>query len=140
MNTEHRQNCTVMVSLCILNIEKIMFKRWRYINRLSNSKRFPLRTTKTFIEDASICENSTLQLSSKHLKFLPLHYEFKSWHHAKFQLFWIILHLQKIWKQKSPFSRWFPTIILHIWPAVLLHKAYKCDRAISKFFLTTFHN
>ena len=85
MNTKHRQNCMVMVSLCILNIEKSIFKQRRYINQVSKSKRFPLETTKTFIGDASICEDSTCQLSSKQLNFLPLHYEVKSWHYAKIQ-------------------------------------------------------
>ena len=41
---------------------------------------------RNFIGDGSICEHFTLQQSRNHLKFLPLHYEVKSWHHAKFEL------------------------------------------------------
>ena len=41
---------------------------------------------RNFIEDGSICEHSTWQQFPNHLKFLPLHYEVKSWHHAKFEL------------------------------------------------------
>ena len=46
-----------------------------------------LSKPRNFIGDGSICEDSTWQQSQNHLKFLPLHYEVKSWHHAKFELF-----------------------------------------------------
>ena len=46
-----------------------------------------LSKTRIFIGDGSICEDSTWQQSPNHLSFLPLHYEVKSRHHAKFQLF-----------------------------------------------------
>ena len=51
-----------------------------------NLSGFPSKP-RNFIGDGSICEDSTWQRSPNHLKFLPLHYEVKSWHHAKFELF-----------------------------------------------------
>ena len=44
-----------------------------------------LSQPQNFIGDGSI--DSTWQQSPNHLKFLPLHYEVKSWHHTKFEIF-----------------------------------------------------
>ena len=60
-----------------------------------------LSKPRNFIGDGSICEDSTWQQSPNHLKFLPLHYEVKSWHHAKFQLFLSYFTFSKISKTKK---------------------------------------
>ena len=87
MNPERCQTCTVMISWSMLSIEKKSSANNEDTSTISQNLSGSLSKPRNFIGDGSICEDSTWQQSPNHLKFLPLHYEVKSWHHAKFELF-----------------------------------------------------
>ena len=67
---------------------------------------------RNFIGDDSICEHFILQQSRNHLKFLPPHYEVKSWHHAKIELFLTYFSFSLFLETKNVFLTWFGTIFL----------------------------
>ena len=69
---------------------------------------------RNFIGDGSICEHSTWQQSPNNLKFLPLDYEVKSWHHAKFDLNLTYFPFSLFSETKSLFFRWFDIVFLHV--------------------------
>ena len=110
-------------------IKNIMFKQRLYINYLSKFKRFPLETT-NFIGDGSILEDSTWQQSPNHFKILSLHCDINSWHHAKFQPFWIIFHFCYFWKRKKPSLWGSKTMFSHIALPIFLHKASTCGETV----------
>ena len=87
MNPERCQTCTIMISWSMLSIEKKSSANNEDTSTISQNLSGSLSKPRNFIGDGSICEDSTWQQSPNHLKFLPLHYEVKSWHHAKFELF-----------------------------------------------------
>ena len=87
MKPERCQTCKVMISWSMLSIEKkIICKQRRYVNYLSKFKRFPLETTKLHRRWFALWRLNMATVS-KPSQIFTLHYEVKSWHHAKFELF-----------------------------------------------------
>ena len=87
MNSESCQTCTLMISWSMLSIEKRTSANNKDTSTIFQNLSGSLSKPRNVIEDGSICEDSTWQQSPNLLIFLPLHYEIKSWHQAKFQLF-----------------------------------------------------
>ena len=135
MNSERCQTCTVMISQRVFIIQKMSCSNKEDTSTISQNLSGSLSKPRNFIGDGSICEDSTWQQSPYHLKNLPLHYEVKSWYHAKFQLFDLFYIKKKLTTKKSIFSC-FHTIILHIALPIFLHKASTCGEDGKRDFCT----
>ena len=127
MNPEKCQTCAVMISWSMLSIEKKSSVDNEDTSTISQNLSGSLSKPQNFIGDGLICEDSTWQQSPHHLKFLPLHYEVKSWHHAKFQLFLTYFTISKILETKKSIFE----VVTHNYFAYFpfkffLHKASTC--------------
>ena len=122
MNPERCQTCTVIISWSMLSIEKNSSANNEDTSTISQNLSGSLSKPRNFIGDGSICERFKLQQFPNHLKFLPLHYEVKSWQHAKIELFLTYFSFSLFSETKSPFLRWFIASFLHV--ALLIFLTY----------------
>ena len=122
MKPERCQTCTVIISWFMLSIEKNSSANKEGASTLFQNLSGSLLKPRNFIGDGSICEHFTLQQSRNHLNFLPLYYDVKSWHHAKFELFLTYFSFSLFLETKKSILRWFDTIFLHI--ALLIFLTY----------------
>ena len=119
MKPERCQTHTVIISWSMLSTEKNSSVNFEGASTLFQNLSGSLLKPRNFIGDGSICEHFTLQQSRNHLKFLPLDYEVKSWHHAKFELILTYFSFSLFSEMKKSI---FDTIFLHV--ALLIFLTY----------------
>ena len=110
-----------MISWSMLSIEKKSSANNEDTSTISQNLSGSLSKPRNFIGDGSICKERMWQHISNHLKFLPVHYEVISWHHAKFQVFQPYFSFPNFRNTKVHISFelirvWLSHVLLHAYP------------------------